>query len=63
MSPLEHWAFILNNAKWLGMDEIRVLLPEKVFIEAAGILEMIAQTPEQKLLYDARRKFELDNKA
>jgi predicted transposase YdaD len=32
-------------------------------IEAAGVLEMISQSPEQQQLYDSRLKFQLDEAA
>jgi flagellar biosynthesis/type III secretory pathway protein FliH len=40
--------------------EICELFPEPEFAEAAGVLEVINQTPEQNELYSSRQKFLLD---
>ena len=62
-SPAERWAYFLKNAEQLNQDEIRHLFPDEEIIEAAGVLEMISQTPEQRLLYNARLKFQRDEEA
>ena len=43
--------------------EYRNLFPEPEFAEAAGVLEMISQTPEQLNEYAARMKLRLDDAA
>jgi hypothetical protein len=46
-TPIERWAWFLRYADSLVMDDIRRLFPDQEFSEAAGVLEMISQTPEQ----------------
>ncbi len=36
------------------------MLADPVFFEAAGVLEMIAQSPQEREMYEARLKFERD---
>ncbi len=62
-SPAERWAYFLRNAERLTQDEIRRLFPDEEIAEAAGVLEMISQTPEQRVLYNARLKFQRDEEA
>ena len=59
-SPAERWAFFLQNADKLSCDDVRRLLPDEEFSEAAGVLEMISKTPEELMLYNARLKFQRD---
>jgi hypothetical protein len=61
--PAERWAYFLQNADQLTSAEIRRLFPDAEIAEAAGVLEMISQTPEQLLLYNARLKFQRDEEA
>ena len=62
-SPLEQWSYFLLRAEMLTMDEIKRLLPDEVFSEAAGVLDVVAKTPEQKRRYEARLKFQRDEAA
>jgi predicted transposase YdaD len=48
--------------KSLG-TEIVARLGDEEFIEAAGVLEMIAKTPNERNAYDARLKFRRDETA
>ncbi len=59
-TPVERWAYFLSNAETMTDAEIRELFVEPEFVEAAGVLEMINQTPEQLLEYRARKKFQMD---
>ena len=59
-SPLEKWAYFLRYGKDLTPDEIREFLFDPVFIEAAEVLQMIAQSPSERALYEARLKLETD---
>ena len=59
-TPAERWAYFLSNAEAMTEAEIRELFVEPEFVEAAGVLEMINQTPEQLLEYRARKKFQMD---
>ena len=62
-SPIEQWAFFMLNAQYLTPRDVARLFPDHEFSEAAGILQMIARTPEQQALYDARLKFQRDEAA
>lgn len=61
--PAERWSYFLQNADKLTPEEIRSLFPDDEFAEAAGVLELISQTPEQLILYNARLKFQRDEVA
>ena len=54
--------FIVTAAQ-LTLEEIRRTFPAPEFTEAAGVLEMISNSPEQRMQYDARRKLQLDEAA
>ena len=49
--PAERWAYFLQNADQLTPAEIRRVFPDNEIAEAAGVLEMISQTPEQLQFY------------
>jgi predicted transposase/invertase (TIGR01784 family) len=57
---LEKWAYFFRYAPQLTPDEIRERLTDVEFSEAAGVLEMIAQSPREREMYEARLKFERD---
>ena len=59
-TPAEQWAYFLLNADKLTLDEIRNLFPEPEFVEAAGVLEVIKNNPEQMDNYISRLKYQLD---
>ena len=42
------------------MEEIKDLFPDPEFVEAAGVLEVIKNTPEQMDNYISRLKYQLD---
>lgn len=48
------------NADTLSVEDIPRLFPDPEFVEAAKVLHMIAQTPEQLMLYNARLKAQRD---
>ena len=63
-------AMFANSAKWFlrNVDQITVqdvarLFPDRVFFEAAGVLQMISKIPEQLMEYDARLKYQRDQSA
>ncbi|MBS0262966.1 MAG: Rpn family recombination-promoting nuclease/putative transposase [Planctomycetes bacterium] len=58
--PLEKWVYFLRYAKNLTPEEIIGQLVDPIFLEAAGVLQMIAQTPAERAMYEARLKFETD---
>jgi len=53
---LENWIFWFLNAEKRGAEELRRLLPGAPFQKATGVLEMIQQSPELRLIYDDREK-------
>lgn len=57
---VEKWAYFLLNADKLTMAEVRKLFPEPEFVEAAGVLEVIKNNPEQMDNYISRLKYQLD---
>ena len=61
--PAERWAYFLRNAYQLTPEEIRRMFPDEEIAEAAGVLEMISQTPDQLMFYNARLKFQRDEEA
>lgn len=61
--PIEQWCYFFLRADELTAEEIGRRLPEPVFLEATGVLEMIARDPDQRSLYEARLKAERDARA
>src|SRR6056297_3671957 len=61
--PIEQWCYFFTRAKTLTIEEIVQRLPDPVFSESAGVLEMISRDPEQRILYEARLKAERDARA
>jgi predicted transposase/invertase (TIGR01784 family) len=59
-SDEERWLMFLRDADKLTTEQIRQLFPDKEFAEAAGVLEMIAKTPEERMEYEARLKYRRD---
>ena len=59
-APAERWAYFLLHAETMSEPEILKFFREPEFVEAAGVLEMINQTPEQLQEYRARMKFQMD---
>jgi hypothetical protein len=59
-SGIERWAWFLCNADRLTLEDIPRLFPDPEFVEAAGILAMIAQTQEELIAYHARLKAQRD---
>ena len=62
-TPIERWCWFLRNAQELTTEQISQLLPDQEFTEAARVLEMISQTPEQLYEYNARVKAQRDEEA
>lgn len=54
---LEKWLYFLLRAKHMDAAELAAQLDEEQYREAVGVLEMIARTPEERRLYDARMKY------
>ena len=51
------------HAQELTTEQVSLLFPDQEFIEAARVLDMIAQTPEQLHEYNARLKAQRDEEA
>ena len=62
-TSVEKWAYFLLNVEHLSLSSVRGIFPEAEFSEAAGVLNMISQSPEQRQLYEARKKFQFDEAA
>lgn len=58
--PLVQWAFFLDQAAGLEPAELKRLLPGRQYAKATDIMETIARTPQERQLYESRRKAELD---
>ena len=52
----ERWVYFLTESQNRDADELRQLLPDAAFYKATEILEMIAKSPELRLIYDDRAK-------
>lgn len=61
--PLEKWLYFLKHAEHLEVDELAEQLVDDEFREAAGVLEMISKSPEDRQFYEARMKFLQDEQA
>ena len=62
-TPIERWCWFLRHVQELTTEQVSLLLPEQEFTEAARVLDMIAQTPEQLYEYNARLKAQRDEVA
>jgi hypothetical protein len=62
-TPVERWAWFLRNVENLSVEDVARLFPDPEFSEAAGVLQMIAQTPEELMEYRARLKYQRDEMA
>ena len=60
--PRDQWMYFFRRAEGSTVEELLDRLPDPVFQRAVGVLEMISRTPEQRRHYDARLKWELDEK-
>ena len=61
--PVEQWLYFFCRANKSTAEELAARLPDPVFTEATGVLEMIAKNPEERRLYDERLKMERDERA
>jgi flagellar biosynthesis/type III secretory pathway protein FliH len=62
-TPLERWLYFFRFAPKLSLAEVVARLSDPIFGEAAGVLQMISQTPRERELYEARLKLERDEAA
>ena len=61
--PIEEWAFFFRQVQNLTAEEVADRLGDPLFAEAAGVLEMIARSPKERDLYEARLKLQRDEEA
>jgi len=61
--PIEQWLYFFRRAGESTAEELVARLPDPVFAEAAGVLEMIAKNPDERRLYNERLKLERDERA
>jgi predicted transposase/invertase (TIGR01784 family) len=54
--PMERWAYFLRHAAEMSVADIGQLLPDPAFVEAGGVLDMIAKSSEERLRYELRTK-------
>ncbi len=62
-TSLEKWVYFFRYAAELTTEQIAEKLTDPVFVEAAGILEMIARTPQEREDYEARLKLARDEES
>ncbi len=60
---IEQWAYFMVNAERLSMNDVFQMFHDQEFAEAAEVLEMISKTPEERMLYNARLKYQMDEAA
>ena len=61
--PIESWLCFLRTASTMTAEEIEHRFSSPAFTEAAGVLEMIARTPQERSQYEARLKAQRDERA
>ena len=60
VDPVEQWLYFFRESPKLTAEELAYRLPDPVFSEAIGVLQMIAKNPEERQLYEDRLKAERD---
>ena len=61
--PIEKWVFFFQQAVSLTRQQLIERLGDDAFAEAAGVLEMIARSPKERELYEARLKMQRDERS
>jgi predicted transposase/invertase (TIGR01784 family) len=61
--PIQQWAYFFRQAAELTPQQLADRLGDEVFDEAAGVLEMIARSPRERELYEARLKMQRDEQS
>ncbi len=61
--PISQWAHFFRFAASSTAEALHRLLPDPVFTEAIGVLEMIARNPEEKRFYESRLRMQRDEQA
>jgi len=57
---VDQWCYFIKNAHKVTLEDVKRIFPDPFFLEATGIMVMISQTPEQRMTYDDRLKFQRD---
>jgi len=60
VTPVERYCWFLRHVQELTTEQLALLMPDEEFTEAAKVLDMIVQTPEQLQAYYARLKAQRD---
>ncbi len=63
IDPIEKWAFFFQQAVNLTPQQLTDRLGDDAFAEAAGVLEMIAKSPKDREIYEARLKLQRDEQS
>ena len=63
LGALEKWVYFLKHAEHLDAEQLAERLVDDAYREAAGVLEMISKSPEDRQFYEARLKFLHDEQA
>ena len=58
--PVVQWLYFFRDASNCTAEELARRLPDPIFEEATGVLEMIAKNPEERQHYEDRLKAERD---
>lgn len=60
---LSRWAYFLNHAAEMTLDQLHRVFREAAFQKAIGVLEMISRTPEERHRHDSRQRALRDYKS
>ena len=60
VDPVDQWLYFFRTAANCTPEELAHRLPDPIFDEATGVLEMIARNPEERQHYEDRLKAERD---
>lgn len=63
VDPLDQWMYFFQSAKGSTRPALLARLADPIFERAIGVLELISRTPDQRRHYDARLKWEMDERA
>ena len=61
--PIDQWLYFFRQAGQSTAKELTARLPDPVFAEATGVLEMIGKNPGEGRFYNERLKIERDARA
>jgi hypothetical protein len=58
--PIEQWLYFFRRAEKSTAKELTARLPDPLFAEATGVLEMIGKNPDERTFYNKRLKVQQD---